>query len=95
MAEAGMGESMVANAELDITALRRYRNKPGMGNILSRQRNELFSGHYSQAVYPANTMLNEDKQVNVPDRSHFMQTQMQSIQNLQKNGVILPEQPHE
>ena len=95
MAEAGMGESMVANAELDITALRRYRNKPGMGNILSRQRNELFSQHYSQAVYPANTMLNEAQQVNVPDRSHFIQTQMSSIANLNKAGVILPEQSDE
>tara|TARA_R110002167_G_scaffold349844_1_gene561833 strand:- start:49181 stop:50236 length:1056 start_codon:yes stop_codon:yes gene_type:complete len=95
MAEAGMGESMVANAELDITALRRYRNKPGMGNILSRQRNELFSAHYGQAVYPANTMLDDAQQVKVPDRSHFMQIQMQSIQNLKKNGVILPEQTDE
>lgn len=95
MAEAGMGESMVANAELDITALRRYRNKPGMGNILSRQRNELFSQHYSQAVYPANTMLDEAQQVNVPDRSHFINTQMSSIANLKKAGVILPEQADE
>ena len=95
MAEAGMGESMVANAELDITALRRYRNKPGMGNILSRQRNELFSAHYNQAVYPANTMLNETQQVNVPDRCHFIQTQMHSIQNLKKAGVIIAEQADE
>ena len=95
MAEAGMGESMVANAELDITALRRYRNKPGMGNILSRQRNELFSQHYSQAVYPANTMLDEAQQVHVPDRSHFINTQMSSIANLKKAGVILPEQADE
>ena len=95
MAEAGMGESMVANAELDITALRRYRNKPGMGNILSRQRNELFSQHYSQAVYPANTMLDEAQQVNVPDRSHFINSQMSSIANLKKAGVILPEQADE
>ena len=95
MAEAGMGESMVANAELDITALRRYRNKPGMGNILSRQRNELFSAHYNQAVYPANTMLNAAQQVNVPERSHFIQTQLNSIQALKKAGVILPEQSDE
>ncbi|QHJ13838.1 Aliphatic amidase [Paraglaciecola mesophila] len=95
MAEAGMGESMVANAELDITALRRYRNKPGMGNILSRQRNELFSAHYNQAVYPANTMLNAAQRVSVPARSHFIQTQLNSIQALKQAGVILPEHSDE
>ena len=66
-----------------------------MGNILSRQRNELFSAHYNQAVYPANTMLNAAQQVNVPERSHFIQTQLNSIQALKKAGVILPEQSDE
>jgi predicted amidohydrolase len=91
MIEAGMGESMVANTELDIEALRRYRNKPGMGNILSRQRNELFAPSYSRSVYPANTMLKDDKQYFVPERSHFMQTQMSTIKSLKQQGVIQPE----
>ncbi len=88
LAEAGFGESMVANHEVDITALRRYRNKPGMGNILSRQRNELFANQYAQSVYPANTMLNENGEVEVKERSHFMQTQMSCIKHLQQSGVI-------
>jgi hypothetical protein len=88
MAEAGFGESMVANSELDITALRRYRNKPGMGNILSRQRNELFAPIYRQVVYPPNSMLNEEKQAFVPERSHFIQTQMNTIQSLRARNVI-------
>lgn len=91
MAEAGMGESMVANSELDLTALRRYRNKPGMGNILSRQRNELFASSYAKSVYPANTMLNDQNEVVVKDRSHFMQTQMETISALKAKGVILSE----
>jgi len=95
MAEAATGESMVANAEMDLTALRRYRNKPGMGNILSRQRNELFAPNYNQSVYPANTMLNESGNYTVPERSHFVQTQMQTIKTLNASGIILPEKGDE
>ena len=88
LAEAGEGESMVANAEIDLAALRRYRAKPGMGNILSRQRNELFAPMYQQSVYPANTMLDEQGQVKAIDRSHFIGTQMQTIAALKDKGLI-------
>lgn len=88
MAEAGMGESMVANAEIDITALRRYRNKPGMGNILSRQRNELFAPSYQQSVYPANNMLNENTQETLVNREHFVKTQQATIAALTAKGII-------
>lgn len=88
MIEAAMGESMVANSEIDLAALRRYRNKPGMGNLLSRQRNELFVPFYKQEVYPANTMLNENGDMKTVERSHFMQTQSDTIARLRKTGVI-------
>jgi len=88
LAEAGMGESMVANVELDINSLRRYRNKPGMGNILSRQRNELFAPMYQQSVYPANTMLTETGEAKPIERSHFMNTQLETIQRLKASGTI-------
>jgi predicted amidohydrolase len=88
MCEAATGESMVANAEIDIDALRRYRNKPGMGNILSRQRNELFASTYNKSVYPANSMLDKDNKYHVPQRSHFMQTQVDTINALREKGVI-------
>jgi len=88
LAEAAMGESMVANAEIDIDALRRYRAKPGMGNILSRQRNELFAPMYQQAVYPANTMLDEQGKVKKIDRSHFINTQMSTIAALKERKLI-------
>jgi len=88
MIEAGMGESMVANAEIDLDALRRYRNKPGMGNILSRQRNELFAPMYQKSVYPANNMLDDQNEVKPLERSHFMQTQMATIQSLKAQGLI-------
>lgn len=88
MTEAGMGESMVANAELDITALRRYRNKPVMGNLLSRQRNELFVPMHQKSVYPANNMLTSTGEIKPIDRSHFMTTQLKTIARLKANGLI-------
>jgi predicted amidohydrolase len=73
--EAGFGESMVANATIHIDALRQYRNRPGMGNYLSRMRMELFAKTYQQTIYPANSLVNKN-----PDRSHFVQTQLGVIE---------------
>ncbi len=56
-AEAGFGESMVAHAEIDIAAVCRARAKPGMANVLARQRLELFADLYRGSVYAANSML--------------------------------------
>jgi predicted amidohydrolase len=86
--EAGGGESMVANALIDVAALRRHRKVPGMGNMLARQRLELFAATYSGSVHPANTMLNENGAPIVPDRSLFTITQRQVIEELSAKGVI-------
>lgn len=88
LAEASPGESMVANAEIDIGALRHYRRRPGMGNLLSRQRLELFTGLYAGSVYPANTLLNADGAIRIPDRQHFLQTQAGTIAALLERGII-------
>jgi deaminated glutathione amidase len=85
--EAGFGESMVANAEIDVAAVRRARAKPGMANVLSRQRLELFAQAYSTSVYPANTMLDAAGALQVPERSHFMAMQMRAIEALRQRGV--------
>ncbi len=89
--EAGAGESMVANTTIDIAAQRRYRKKPGMGNMLSRQRLELFAATYAGSVYPANNMLDANGQPVVPERAHFMATQRKSIDLLLAKGVLLSE----
>lgn len=89
-AEAGYGESMVAHAEIDIEAVRRARVKPGMANVLSRQRLELFSAVYAGSVYPANTMLDENGDLQVPPRTHFMAMQMRAVQALRERGVAGP-----
>ncbi|BAY15797.1 putative hydrolase [Anabaenopsis circularis NIES-21] len=84
LAETGAGESMAAFAEIDLTALRRDRRRPGLNNLLSRQRFELYAQSYSQSqFYPANTMLNQEC-----DRQHFIQTQQQTIERLSQLGVI-------
>lgn len=87
-AEAGFGESMVAHAEIDIEAVRRARAKPGMANVLARQRLELFRDFYTGSVYPANTMLAPDGSLAVPSRAHFMAMQHKAIGVLRTRGVL-------
>jgi deaminated glutathione amidase len=87
-AEAGFGESMVANAEIDVAAVRRARGKVGMGNVLARQRLELFREAYGGVVHVANGMLDAQGQAKVPDRAHFVAAQQQAIEVLKARGVI-------
>lgn len=84
LAETGAGESMAAFAEIDLAALRRYRRRPGLNNLLSRQRFELYAASYSQThFYPANTMENGEI-----DLKHFMKTQQEAIDRLSNLGII-------
>ncbi|HEY9698583.1 MAG TPA: hypothetical protein V6D10_15070 [Trichocoleus sp.] len=60
------------------------RRRPGLTNLLARQRFELYAESYRQAqFYPANTMLN-----GAVDRKHFMQTQQQTIEHLADSDMI-------
>lgn len=86
-AEAGYGESMVAHAEIDVAAVRRARVKPGMANVLARQRLELFAALYAGSVYPANSMLDAQGAPFVPERAHFMAQQQRAIAALRERGV--------
>jgi predicted amidohydrolase len=84
LAETATGESMAAFAEIDLAALRRYRRRPGLNNLLSRQRFELYAASYVRShFYPANTML--EKEV---DRKHFLETQQTAIERLADMGII-------
>jgi predicted amidohydrolase len=83
LCEAGYGESMTANATLDVEALRRHRERPGMSNFLSRQRFELYAPTYGQVVYPANNM---DKPP--VGRAHFTGLQQQVISTLKERNVL-------
>ncbi len=90
-AEAGSGETMAANATIDIAAQRRQRRKPGMGNMLSRQRLELFASTYAGSVYPVNSMLDDQRQPFVPERAHFSARQREAIELLTARGVLARE----
>jgi predicted amidohydrolase len=84
LAETATGESMAANASIDLAALRRYRRRPGLNNLLSRQRFELYADSYRQfSFYPANTML--DRPV---EREHFHRTQQETIARLSDLGIV-------
>ena len=89
LAQAGPGESMAANADVDIAALRHYRGRAGMFNVLSRQRLDLFADTYQKyRVYPPNTLLDEDGAVIIPDREHFLETQAEVIRRLREKNLI-------
>ncbi len=84
LVEAGYGESMVANATIDLLALRAHRRRPAMSNFLARQRFELYAPSYqNHSFYPPNTLLNKKA-----ERQHFVQTQIGVIEELAKKEII-------
>ena len=87
---AHVGETMIANAEIDLAALRANRHKPGMPNYNARQRLELFANVYqSNQVYQANTLLDKTTGNHVvPDRAHFIDRQRQVIDDLASRKLI-------
>jgi len=89
LVESGWGQTITAHTTIDLNALRRYRRRPGMGNLLARQRFELFAETYaglgSQA---ANSMLDKNGNVKIPDRQHFVDAQAKSIKALVDRGII-------
>ncbi len=90
LAVAGMGESMVANAELDIGGLRRRRLRPGMGHVLSRlPRAVMEAGQAGSALAP-NALLDGDA-VRIPQRADFAARQKATIEALRRAGVLADE----
>ncbi len=84
LAKTGQGESLGATAAIDLTALRSFRQRPGMENLLARQRFELFAESYAQHQhYPANNLADVQ-----PTRAHFLNTQRETIARLTQAGVI-------
>jgi predicted amidohydrolase len=84
LSEAGYGESMVANATIDLLALRAHRQRPAMSNFLARQRFELYADSYANHhFYPVNSLLNKKA-----ERAHFVQTQVEVIKKLTEQQII-------
>ncbi len=89
LVSAANGETMVAHAEIDLPALRANRAKPGMPNYFARQRLELFGSSYSEtSFYPANSLLDNDGKVRLPERSHFIEAQRATIRKLSDDKLI-------
>ena len=79
LCEASVGESMVANATVDIEALRKHRKRISMSNFIARQRFELYAESYANHhFYPVNYISEH------PDfsKKDFIGIQGQVIQKL-------------
>lgn len=84
LVESGWGPTMTAHGSIDLHALRSHRRRPGMSNMLSRQRFELFAESYATlGSQSANSLLDTK-----PERSHFIQAQMDSIRKLVEKKII-------
>lgn len=82
------GESMVANATVDLAALRAARRKTGLTNMLVRQPAQAYAESYATAPFrPANLMLDGGK-VRAPERGDFNAWQREDIERLAKLGLI-------
>ncbi len=89
LAEAGYGESMAAYAEIDIEGLRRYRRRPGMPNILSRQPMALWAEAYGAVdIQPRNSLLDAAGAVITPDPAWYSARQRRVIEGMADKGVI-------
>ena len=88
LAESNGGETFTAFADIDLAALRAARRKPGMTNMLSRQRNALFAAAYAADTHQhANSLIDGDV-VKTPTRDHFQKTSEETIERLAKDGLI-------
>jgi predicted amidohydrolase len=84
MAESNSGETFTAFADIDLSALRAARRKPGMTNMLARQRTALFASTYGDETHQrANSLIDV-----APDRDHFLRVSEETIARLAKDGLI-------
>ena len=82
------GESMVANATIDLAAQRAARRRTGLINMLSRQPFQAYADSYANTRFrEANGLLDGDA-VKVPERGDFEQRQRADIEKLAKTGLI-------
>jgi predicted amidohydrolase len=86
--QAAGGESMVANASLDMAGLRAWRTRPGMGNMLSRQALDLFAESFANADLRRRNGLLDGKRIVVPDRSWFQKRQLEVIERMRSRGLV-------
>ena len=83
LTEAGQGESMTALADINISALRRYRNRQEINNFLSRQRMDLYRDTYAKAIWPKNSLADRP-----PSRDHMTGVHQEVMAKLKAAGII-------
>ncbi len=88
LAESNSGETFTAFADIDLSALRAARRRPGMTNYLARQRTALFAPVYAAADFQRADALIENGQARVPERDHFRRVQEETIARLDREGLI-------
>jgi predicted amidohydrolase len=82
------GESMVANATIDLAALRACRRKTGLTNVLVRQPFQVYAASYAETVFRPHNRLLRDGQVQTPARGDFTAWQQGDIDRLAKKALI-------
>ena len=88
LAESNSGETFTAFADIDVGALRAARRKPGMTNMLSRQRTGLFASTYAGETHQQANGLIKVNDVTIPDRDYFQRASEATIARLAKDGLI-------
>jgi predicted amidohydrolase len=88
LAESNSGETFTAFAAIDIAAQRAARRKPGMTNLLSRQRTALFASAYAADTHQRANGLIDGTQIKIPDRDYFLRASGETIARLDKDGLI-------
>ncbi|MEM9810849.1 MAG: nitrilase-related carbon-nitrogen hydrolase, partial [Pseudomonadota bacterium] len=85
LAEASPGETINANAVLDIGALRETRKKTGMTNTLSRLPNTAFAAGYQSANHAPPNRTPDAKMI---EKTDALAHQQAVIDRLQKSGIL-------
>lgn len=86
---AGQGETMTANARIDLPGLREYRRRSGMGNLLSRLPYDAFQAGIGGLDFRRKNGLLKNGQVVVPGRGYFREQQADTLARLVAAGVIV------
>lgn len=84
----GQGETMTANARIDLAGLREYRRRSGMGNLLSRLPFDVFQAGFAGLDIRRKNGLLKDGRVIVPARGYFREQQADALARLVAAGVI-------
>jgi deaminated glutathione amidase len=85
---AGQGETMTANARIDIAGLREYRRRSGISNMLSRLPFDVFQAGIAGLDFRRKNGLWQGGKVVVPERRYFRERQADTLSRLVSSGVI-------